>query len=189
MGKRKYEECVKQPTRRGPAKLNVEKLSRFIAPVPFMVFDKTVQEKTPFWIEFCLVYGPGPGPGSGVGDLRDNEPLPVKAPDGTTMQPTAEGPNKHPFEEVFLFLPTDPHNVDDLGAEIEFWIGEGEVAEKYIITKPSMVFIPKNTVHCPVWYRRIDRPIILVEILNAPELTHGLTIERVGKWPPTYSFK
>jgi hypothetical protein len=45
-----------------------------------------------------------------------------------------------------------PH---DLCGEIELWLGD----EKHILTKSCMVFIPKGLKHCPLVFRRVDRPI------------------------------
>ena len=48
-------------------------------------------------------------------------------------------PHKHDYEEIFLFLGTDPKNVRNLGAEVEFWVGEGEDTEKIVLTTSSSV--------------------------------------------------
>ena len=40
-----------------------------------------------------------------------------------------EWPQKHHFTETYIFCPKDP-NEPDLGAEVEFWVGEGDDAEK-----------------------------------------------------------
>jgi hypothetical protein len=46
----------------------------------------------------------------------------------------------------------DPH---DRGGEIELWLED----EQHIITRSSLVFIPKGLRHCPLRIRRVDRPI------------------------------
>ncbi len=74
-------------------------------------------------------------------------------------------PHSHDRDEVWLFLGTNPEDNKDLGGEIEFWLGEGDEAEKYVITKPSAVLVPAGTVHCPVVYKNIVRPIISLPIL------------------------
>ena len=46
-------------------------------------------------------------------------------------------------------------DVYDLGGEIEFWLDD----EQYMLTKSCMVYVPKGLKHCPIVFRRIDRPI------------------------------
>ena len=75
---------------------------------------------------------------------------PVVHADGT--------PHAHDFDEVLLFAGTNPDNPHDLDGEIEFWIED----EKYIITKGCMVFIPKGIKHCPIIFRKIDRPVYFI---------------------------
>jgi hypothetical protein len=64
--------------------------------------------------------------------------------------------HKHDFDEVVGFVGTVKDNPRDLGGEIEYWIED----EKYIITKSSLIFIPKGVKHSPTIYRRIDHPIV-----------------------------
>jgi hypothetical protein len=45
--------------------------------------------------------------------------------------------------------------VYELGGEIEFWLED----EKYMLTKSCIIFVPKGMKHCPIVFRRIDRPI------------------------------
>lgn len=168
MAEGKYTKYVNEPGRRMLIRLDVEKLRRYIMPVPLMMFDKTVVAETPIWFEFYIVYGPGPGPGTGEHIVKGAEPFKLIAPDGT-LKEVKDLPHKHLAEEIFCFLPTDPHNVDDLGGEVEYWLGEGEEAEKFIITKPTVVFVPKNTVHCPIVFRKVYRPFIVMIIFNSPD--------------------
>jgi hypothetical protein len=58
--------------------------------------------------------------------------------------------HKHEYEEVFLFLGTDPQDTTDLGAEIEFWLGQGEERDKVVLTTSSAVYVPPNLVHFPL---------------------------------------
>lgn len=34
--------------------------------------------------------------------------------------------HSHPFDEIVLFIGSNPKDMRDFGAEIEMWIGEGE---------------------------------------------------------------
>ena len=61
----------------------------------------------------------------------------------------------HDFDEVIGFYGTNPEDKDDLGGEIELWLG----GEKHILTRSFMAFVPKGLSHCPLTVRRVDRPI------------------------------
>ena len=74
-------------------------------------------------------------------------------------------PHKHDYEEIFLFLGTNPEDTTDLGAEIDFWIGEGDEREKVTFTTSSSIYIPPNTVHFPQVWRNVIRPVITVVIM------------------------
>jgi quercetin dioxygenase-like cupin family protein len=75
------------------------------------------------------------------------------------------GPHKHDYEEIFLFLGTNPEDTTDLGAEIDFWIGEGDEREKVTFTTSSSIYIPPNTVHFPQVWRNVKRPVMMVVIM------------------------
>jgi hypothetical protein len=64
-------------------------------------------------------------------------------------------PHTHDFDEVLAFFGSDPADFHDLRGEIELWLGD----EKHILTKSCLVFIPKGLRHCPLVFRRVDRPI------------------------------
>jgi len=68
--------------------------------------------------------------------------------------------HSHDFDMYLYFLSFDAENMGDLGAEIE--IGLGEEQEIHIITTPTTVFIPKGMVHCPLEFKRVDKPILFV---------------------------
>jgi mannose-6-phosphate isomerase-like protein (cupin superfamily) len=67
----------------------------------------------------------------------------------------APEPHTHDFDEVLAFLGTNPDKPYDLGGEIEVWLDD----EKHVLTKSCLVFIPKGLRHCPLVFRRVDRPI------------------------------
>lgn len=64
-------------------------------------------------------------------------------------------PHTHDFDEVMGFFGSDQENLFDLGGEVELWLGD----EKHIITQSCVVVIPKGLKHCPLIFRRVDRPI------------------------------
>ena len=75
-------------------------------------------------------------------------------------------PHSHEFDMYVIFC-GGPDNMEDLGAEIEFSFGEEQ--EKHIITKPTVIYIPKNTIHCPLNFVRVDKPIMFLHATIAPK--------------------
>jgi hypothetical protein len=86
---------------------------------------------------------------------------------GDTVVGNGSGPkpHKHDYEEIFLFLGTNPEDTTDLGAEMDFWVGEGDEREKITFTTSSSIYIPPNTVHFPQIWRNVVRPVITVIIM------------------------
>jgi hypothetical protein len=78
-------------------------------------------------------------------------------------------PHKHDYEEIFLFLGTNPEDTTDLGAEVDFWIGEGEDAEKVTFNTSSSIWVPPNTAHFPQVWRNVKRPVMCVVIMPAAQ--------------------
>lgn len=75
-----------------------------------------------------------------------------------------ERPHFHDFDMYLFFLGKE--HLEDLGAEIE--IGLGEEQEIYTITTPASVYIPKGLIHCPLNFKRIEKPILFVHVSIAP---------------------
>jgi hypothetical protein len=63
--------------------------------------------------------------------------------------------HSHDFDEVLGFFGSNPQDTEDLCGEIEFWIED----EQYILTRSCAIFVPKNTKHCPLIIRKVERPI------------------------------
>lgn len=72
-------------------------------------------------------------------------------------------PHKHDYNQVLLFLGTNPKDPHDLGGETEIYLGDE--MEKHTITKSSILFIPKGLMHLPKSIRK-DKPIISVNIVT-----------------------
>jgi len=73
-------------------------------------------------------------------------------------------PHSHEFDEIFIFLGTDRENPNNLGGEVEFWLGEGEDTEKYLLTTSTCIFVPKGLVHLPMIFKNVERPFLLVTV-------------------------
>jgi len=73
--------------------------------------------------------------------------------------------HKHDYEEIFLFLGTDPQDTAKLGAEVEFWLGEGDDLEKAVFTTSSAVYVPPGVAHFPQIWKNVTRPVMIVVIM------------------------
>ena len=71
-------------------------------------------------------------------------------------------PHVHDYDEAIFFIGSDPRNFSDLGAEVEFAIGDEQ--EKHVFDKPTAVVIPKGLPHCPIVTKRIDRPYLCMAV-------------------------
>ena len=71
--------------------------------------------------------------------------------------------HSHDFDQFYLIIGADLSNALDFHAEIELSLGKEE--EKHIITVPTAVHIPKGMIHGPLNFKRIDKPIILIDSL------------------------
>ena len=52
-------------------------------------------------------------------------------------------------------LGADASKPNDLGGVVEIYLED----ELQVITKSAMIFVPAGLVHCPLYLRRVDRPI------------------------------
>jgi hypothetical protein len=75
-------------------------------------------------------------------------------PPNNGQKPGVEA-HTHEFDEVLGFYGGDPQNPNDLYGEVEFWIED----EKYLLTKSCIIFIPKGVRHCPLFIRRLEKPM------------------------------
>jgi len=73
-------------------------------------------------------------------------------------------PHSHEFDELFVFLGNNSKDPDDLGGEVEFWLGEKEDTEKYNFTTSTSIFVPKGLVHLPMIFKNVKRPFLLVTV-------------------------
>lgn len=71
----------------------------------------------------------------------------------------------HDSDEIVGFFggnPQDPHN---LGGEVEIWLEN----EQFMLTKSTLIFIPKGVRHCPLIIHRADSPIFHISTLTEGE--------------------
>ncbi|MFC1900196.1 hypothetical protein ACFLYN_01240 [Chloroflexota bacterium] len=81
--------------------------------------------------------------------------------------------HKHDYDEVITFFGSNPDKPYDLNAEIEFWLED----EKYILTKSTMLYIPKGLTHCPLRVQSIRQPVFHFTIVRSTTYKQNLISE------------
>lgn len=73
-----------------------------------------------------------------------------------------EDPHFHQaVDEYIFFISADPTKPEEFDAEIEFMIGDDpDHMESRMITKPTVVRLPPNVWHCPIKFRKMNKPLI-----------------------------
>jgi hypothetical protein len=69
-------------------------------------------------------------------------------------------PHSHRFHEILCFIGGDPTDISEFGADIEVTLGD----KKYPINQPSVISIPAGVRHCPVNIKKVEKPIVFLEI-------------------------
>ncbi len=72
-----------------------------------------------------------------------------------------EPTHKHDFTEFFIFFGSNPMDMNEFDADVEFTFGPER--EKHIISSPAVVTIPPGVYHCPLNYARVGKPFYCVE--------------------------
>ena len=117
-----------------------------------LMFDEKVYPDAPLWVETFHAFAPGTGafvPGD----------LPIFV-DGKEVDLFVNG-GQHAhdnFDELFLFFGTNPHDNTALGGEVEFWLGEGEDAQKFIARTPTAEWVPRGVAHNPHLFTKVNNP-------------------------------
>ena len=73
-----------------------------------------------------------------------------------------EEPHAHGFDQFTCFIGGNPTDIRDFGAEVELYLGEE--GEKHIINSTTIVHIPRGLIHCPLNFKKVDRPIMFMNI-------------------------
>ena len=69
--------------------------------------------------------------------------------------------HQHPYDEIILLLGTDMDDPEDLGGEIEYYLGEE--LEPHRTDRTNAIWLPKGFKH-NLKFLRVDRPFILLAI-------------------------
>jgi hypothetical protein len=73
-------------------------------------------------------------------------------------------PHIHDHDEVVYFIGSDPKDLSDLGAEVNFQIGEKGHEEDHIFSIPTAVVIPKGIWHCPMYALKYKKPFLCMAV-------------------------
>jgi hypothetical protein len=80
-------------------------------------------------------------------------------------------PHAHDYDQFLCFLGPNPLNFFEFDAEIE--ISLGEEGEKHIVDTTSIVYVPKGLFHCPIKFKRVDKPVLFMHTCFAPEYSRS----------------
>jgi hypothetical protein len=73
-------------------------------------------------------------------------------------------PHIHDHDEVVYFIGSDPKDIGDLGAEVNFMIGPKGQEENHIFSVPTAVVIPKGVWHCPMVTLKFKKPFLCMAV-------------------------
>ena len=73
-------------------------------------------------------------------------------------------PHIHDHDEVVYFIGSEPKNIGDLGAEVNFKIGIKGQEEDHIFSVPTAVVIPKGVWHCPMVTLKFEKPFLCMAV-------------------------
>jgi hypothetical protein len=76
-------------------------------------------------------------------------------------------PHSHEYDQCAHFYGGDLSNIEDFRAEVWFYLGEE--GEKQVITKPTIIYIPKGMMHCPLTFAKVDKPIVFQNVCFTSE--------------------
>lgn len=133
------------------------------------MYCKDTDPNAPIFIDIMQLFKKDTGFGLGATTIMHGEEI-------------VDTPHKHECPEIFVFCGTDPQHPEDIGGTIEFWIGEGEEAEKFEITEPTFVYLPPNVVHQPTWLKECHGNVLCMNIL----MQGDMNIQTVDVYPPAY---
>lgn len=70
--------------------------------------------------------------------------------------------HSHNFTELLCFIGGNPLDITDFGAEIEITLGEER--EVHLINSLAVVSMPPGLLHCPIVFKKVDKPLIFLEV-------------------------
>ena len=139
------------------------------APVPQNVSTETSDGKTKYGR--CLVELPIRKMGdmsmfSAGADILNGFPCNIIYAFGLKAGPLgmSREPHVHNHDEAVYFVGSDPKDIGDLGAEVNFMIGPKGQEEDHIFSVPTAVVIPKGVWHCPMVTLKFEKPFLCMAV-------------------------
>ncbi len=87
-------------------------------------------------------------------------------------------PHKHEFAQYLHFFSSNFTDSRDFDAVIEFTVGDSpENGQKYIITKPTAVYVAAGLYHGPLIFKVINKPVLFIDVAATGKYS------RVGNTP------
>lgn len=86
-----------------------------------------------------------------------------------------EEPHVHEADEILAFVGTDYNDPWNLHAEVELWIDD----ELYTINRSSLVFIPRGLKHCPVRFKKVEKPLWFMTL--SPMSMYSRKVEELAR--------
>jgi len=151
-----------------------------------LLYDEKVQPKTKIWVEIFYAYAPGTGamvPGE-LPALWEGKPM----GDGKVSK---GGQHSHrDYDELFMYFGTDPSDNTRLGGEVEFWLGHGADAQKWVFSDPTAAWVPRGVAHNPWIITKVNNPkypIMCVVVALTPKYTLEAGATTNYPLPPSFS--
>ena len=130
---------------------------------PVLMFGQDHFKDATSWVEIMTVTGNFM---MMEGTSKGSEKIVHVGPDGHKGGPYPKW--NHNADKMMFFSGTDPENLDDLGAHVEFHLGEGKNEEVFEFDGPRCIFIPKGVRHGPIYITRFRRNLNIFSVLGAP---------------------
>jgi len=77
----------------------------------------------------------------------------------------------HDYDELLYFLAGNPMNFFDFRAEAEILIGDED--ERHYIDTTAIVYVPKGLMHCPIYFKTVNKPVMFMHICASPGYTRS----------------
>ncbi|WP_402468422.1 hypothetical protein [Isoptericola aurantiacus] len=130
---------------------------------PVWMYGRDYFPDAEHWVEIWMVTGDHtmmPGTAAGA------EKIVHLGPDGHRGGPYPK--YHHDADNLMFFTGTDPDAPRDLGAHVEFHLGEGDAMQVFHFEEPRCIVIPRGVRHFPMIVSGLRRPFVVTDVLTAP---------------------
>jgi hypothetical protein len=71
-------------------------------------------------------------------------------------------------DKLMIFVGSDPEHMNDLGAHVEFHLGEGKDEAVFQFDEPRAIFVPKGVRHGPIYITHFRRNLTMFAVFTQP---------------------